>query len=568
MPGRFPGIRFFSVLVSMFLCVAAFAADSSIGKPTGGGSAIDWMVSASGYDRIQLTVIGPDGEAYVREFPSGRLPSFRLSDLDGEVLDGAYNWELRVIPKLPSSVKNQLSNARNAGDEKTTRRILREQGLDKPTVEAGTFTIVNGSILAPDAVEPESTSAFHLTGDSGAGGRTVAPLDNVVADDQIITGSLCVGYDCLTDGTENFGFDTIKMKENNIQIFYDDTSSTAGFPANDWRFVANDSSSGGGNHFSIVDSTGSTIPLRVMAGAPSYSVVVASSGRIGARTSTPVLDFHIASGDTPAVRFEQTSAQGWTAQTWDMAGNESNFFVRDTTGGSKLPFRIRPGAPTSSIDIAASGNVGIGTASPSNKLQVAGGMIAIQHIGATKSSPAVAGYVRFMDMNGDQFGWFGDGSNASNFMTLYAGPTHGLTLYAGGAVILSAPASGNLGLGGLTAPLYPLHHSNGAYLSAGGVWTNASSRALKTDIQTLESKAAQEAFQALEPVTFTYKSDPSERFVGFIAEDVPDLVATRDHEGLSPMDVVAVLTKVLRDQEKRIDELNQRVNELEAKTIK
>jgi len=44
--------------------------------------------------------------------------------------------------------------------------------------------------------------------------------------------------------------------------------------------------------------------------------------------------------------------------------------VRDLTFGSRLPFRIRPGAPTSSIDIAASGNVGIGTSGPAAKLDV------------------------------------------------------------------------------------------------------------------------------------------------------------------------------------------------------
>jgi hypothetical protein len=77
-------------------------------------------------------------------------------------------------------------------------------------------------------------------------------------------------------------------------------------------------------------------------------------------------------GDTPAIRFEQSNTSGFSAQTWDVAGNEANFFVRDLTSGSRLPFRIRPGAPTSSIDIAASGNVGIGTASPQQKLHVAG----------------------------------------------------------------------------------------------------------------------------------------------------------------------------------------------------
>ncbi len=36
-------------------------------------------------------------------------------------------------------------------------------------------------------------------------------------------------------------------------------------------------------------------------------------------------------GDTPAWRLEQTAAGGFTAQTWDVAGNEANFFVRDVT---------------------------------------------------------------------------------------------------------------------------------------------------------------------------------------------------------------------------------------------
>ena len=42
----------------------------------------------------------------------------------------------------------------------------------------------------------------------------------------------------------------------------------------------------------------------------------------------------------------------------------ANFFIRDATNGSTLPIRLRPGAPTSAIDIAASGRVGFGTASP------------------------------------------------------------------------------------------------------------------------------------------------------------------------------------------------------------
>ena len=42
------------------------------------------------------------------------------------------------------------------------------------------------------------------------------------------------------------------------------------------------------------------------------------------------------------------------------------------TGGSTLPFRIRPGAPTSSIDIASNGFVGFGTSSPTAQLHTTG----------------------------------------------------------------------------------------------------------------------------------------------------------------------------------------------------
>ena len=111
---------------------------------------------------------------------------------------------------------------------------------------------------------------------------------------------------------------------------------------------------------------------------------------------------------------------------------------------------------------------------------------------------------------------------------------------------------GNVGLGVLN-PVNPLELANGAKCTVGGVWTNASSRKLKDDIEALPLKEAQEALADLKPVTYRYKAEPDEQQVGFIAEDVPNLVATKTREELSPMDVVAVLTKVVQDQQTRLD---------------
>lgn len=182
--------------------------------------------------------------------------------------------------------------------------------------------------------------------------RDVPRKDNVIADDLVVQGSGCFGFDCVNN--EDFGFDTIRLKENNLRIKFDDTS-TGAFPANDWQLTANDTASSAANRFSIDDVTGATTPFTVMAGAPTNSLFIDPTGRIGLRTGTPVLDLQIATGNTPGTRLEQTNGSGFTAQSWDVAGNEANFFVRDVTAGSRLPFRIRPGAATSAVDISSGG---------------------------------------------------------------------------------------------------------------------------------------------------------------------------------------------------------------------
>nr|MBP8846493.1 tail fiber domain-containing protein [Thermoanaerobaculia bacterium]MBP9826711.1 tail fiber domain-containing protein [Thermoanaerobaculia bacterium] len=91
-----------------------------------------------------------------------------------------------------------------------------------------------------------------------------------------------------------------------------------------------------------------------------------------------------------------------------------------------------------------------------------------------------------------------------------------------------------------------------------------SSRELKTGIVDLSPEVAREALDGLQPVTFAYRSNPEDQQVGFIAEDVPDLVATEDHRGLSAMDVVAVLTGVVKQQQRTIETLEARLRAIEA----
>jgi hypothetical protein len=360
------GFTFF-ILLSLAIASAAFAAKPidapmALNNMSVSASAIQWQASGT-FERVVLTISGPDGFMMTKEFASG-APTLRLQDL-GKMADGSYTWELRGVPRVSDEVKARLNAARAADDDAAIAKIRAEAGLDHESTLSGGFMVLNSSFVTNKAEEPPAAGGKKIVANGLQPGAPKAE-DVVTADDEIIQGSLCVGLDCVVN--ESFGFDTIRLKENNTRIKFDDTSTSAGFPNNDWQLTANDSASGGQNKFSIEDITGAKVPFTITAGAPTNSLFVASSGKVGLGNSSPGLNIHITATDTPAIRQEQTNGGGFTAQTWDIGANEANWFVRDLTGGSRLPLRIRPGAPTSSVDISASGKVGIGTASPSQWL--------------------------------------------------------------------------------------------------------------------------------------------------------------------------------------------------------
>lgn len=334
-----PFLMVFTILVmlsALFVNSTAYAADDDpnhIADVSIQSNLITWTPTIANLNGITLSFSGPNGFTLKKQYSGDAQPSLASAGLR----DGLYLYEIVLSPK---------SHAK-PGDNST-------RGLgplpQKTMTQSGAFTVAGGAFV----------TATQET--------LIKPQDDVIADDLVVQGSICAGFDCANN--ESFGFDTIRLKENNLRIGFMDTSVSP-FPTNDWTIVANDTASGGASFLGFEDVTGAKFPFKVMAGAPTNSLFVSSGGDLGIRTSTPVLDIHATTTDTPGVRLEQTNAGGFTAQTWDMAGNEANFFIRDVTGGSLLSFRIRPGAPTSSIDIAASGNVGIGTASPAYDLDVA-----------------------------------------------------------------------------------------------------------------------------------------------------------------------------------------------------
>ena len=96
-----------------------------------------------------------------------------------------------------------------------------------------------------------------------------------------------------------------------------------------------------------------------------------------------------------------------------------------------------------------------------------------------------------------------------------------------------------------------------------GSWTRASSRTIKDRITRLSSQRARRIIDALEPVTFVYKSDHSSTLhIGFVAEDTPADVASSDRQAVKVDDILAVLTRVVKDQQGRLAALASRINKV------
>jgi hypothetical protein len=540
--------RFLSVCTVAFFILSftlMVSGSQNVAEVSIGSSGIYWQPKVS-YAQISLTVSCPGGQVFTKTFEGGSSPYLDLSDIKGQLIDGSYTYELKVTPlgKKKRRADGDSLKEKMSGDIPGFRNLI----------QTGYFTVLGGAIVTPGGgVEAGGKPAVTQ-------GSPARPLDQVILDDLIVDGSLCVGMDCVNG--ESFGFDTIRLKENNLRIRFVDTSSTSSFPTNDWQITANDSANGGANKFSIDDIDGGRTPFTIEAGAPSNSLYVDDGGRVGFGTSTPVVDLHLKTGNTPTLRLEQDGSSGFTPQTWDVASNEANFFIRDATNGSTLPFRIQPGAPSSALSIMADGKVGIGTWEPTQKLHIKDGNLLVQT--TTDANCAI-----LFDRN--------DGQTIGKFVArsdeIYLGTStaSNIVFVTNNSEVMTIETDGDVVIGGgvdATAPykLTVYNSANSAYgYSDGGAWATGSSREFKENIKDIDAAEALDAFKKLNPIRFNYKGIQDDEHLGFIAEDVPEIVATKNRDAITAMDMVTLLTKVVQEQQKTISELKDRISKLEKK---
>jgi hypothetical protein len=125
---------------------------------------------------------------------------------------------------------------------------------------------------------------------------------------------------------------------------------------------------------------------------------------------------------------------------------------------------------------------------------------------------------------------------------------------------------------------YPIHvgtstsNGNGAYLSAGGTWTNGSSRSFKENFQPLDGGNLLEKIEQVPVESWNYR-DTEERHIGPVAEDFVSAFdvgttlddGSRDNKYLSTMDVAGVALAAVKELMKKNQNLEEQVRLLEAR---
>jgi hypothetical protein len=246
-----------------------------------------------------------------------------------------------------------------------------------------------------------------------------------------------------------------------------------------------------------------------------------------------------------------------------MVGVDEAGGVISTTPEHDLQLRV---GDTAVMTLKADGRVAIGTAAPGERLEVNGRIkVGRLTMGDWPGNP-------------DHFVYFGSGALDQNDHRNYAlaqdsaGRTYlnsptvivlkiadkpSLLIGAQGNLVLgSRGGEGRIGLG--VNPLHPIDLAGGAHCFEGREWRNASSISCKKDVKDLPLDDALAALRELRPVTFTY-IDGDEVRAGFVAEEMPELLATGDRTSLSPMEIVAVLAQVVKCQQTQIHELSARL---------
>lgn len=323
-----------------------------------------------------------------------------------------------------------------------------------------------------------------------------------------------------------------------------------------------------------------------------------NSGKVGIGTSSPATvagsmlsvagtAYFAVNATAPYVTVQNLGGGGGTG--FQMIDNFSNssyilksvstggFKIHDNTGGTD-PFQIQNSTPSNTLFLANTGNVGIGTTTPSFKLDV-----------GNSASDVVRSYGGFSGNAAANIG--GTGAAAYFPNGLWANGVNEWiygNIYTNGAISDNSSkwsinpignvyfnTGGNFGIGN-TSPTAKLDVTGSANVSGNvtaAAFLYSSDRRLKKDISPLSGNLAK--ILALQPVSWLWKDQGrgTDVQIGFIAQDVqqviPEVVHTDAATTLEAIDyahMAPILVGSVQELNKKMSEQQQEIDTLQAQS--
>jgi hypothetical protein len=310
-----------------------------------------------------------------------------------------------------------------------------------------------------------------------------------------------------------------------------------------------------------------------------------AAGNVGISTTSPQWPLQVG-GDVGGLGFAPSDASPnagyvrWGDNTgWKLHFGRS----RESSGGA-----LNTGTDGVLVTLQDNGHVGIGTTAPENAegwnkvLDILGG-------GSTKLSIRTNNIdARVLAHN---TGWWG----APAGMIIGTNSNHPVSLGTNRASRVTITNTGQVGIG-TSAPQMTLHvvgnrirlaaadrrtldmradgsaldiSSNGGdlFINNGGPpvripnLVQPSSRELKENIVNFTTQEAMTALDGLKPSFFNWKNEEEKtRRLGFVAEDTPEIATTRDKTAVVPMHILAILSKVVQEQQRMIGSMRRDLN--------
>ncbi len=322
------------------------------------------------------------------------------------------------------------------------------------------------------------------------------------------------------------------------------------------------------------------------------------NGNVGIGTAAPARLLHLAttaSASFVSLRGNNATGQAGVLEFYDTSSNNNwRIQMGDTSldNALKISKGTFGGIGTEYLRIQDNGNVGIGTAGPSEKLEVVGAVV----VDGTAAAFTDDGVIIDESVNEGRITAGSDGGNNRNL--LLRATTAGIP----DVNQLFLQYDGNVGIG-TTAPSQTLHVAGTTRLTTSVAVTDdrtlctiaasgeiefvngacgTSSRRYKQNIKDLGYGL--EEIRKLNPVFFNYTKDASassdlsiiddrtKRRIGFIAEDmqavIPEAVIWQNQqiESIDYAHLTALLTKGVQELDDTVASLSLRIDELEARS--